>query len=350
MANDAPLDTPPYVAAIKNSGKTIYDPIIAGDPLLWIPSPALEKLLNAKLVGMSLAGLPIRTRSRVVKEAVCNALGYPVPRSFRKTQPRFPGQEFDTYIQKANNLQIWNEDLSPTRRYVLVRPDAADTIVRVRVVTGDTLAKLNTTGTLTQKYQARCIPGTQACELVSKSDTPLLAPLLSTSPPNVFLGSPAGPPQAGQILPIHELLRRLQLLLGHSFPDAGATQDRNRGAALHKEVCSVLGYKSYRDGGQFPDLPHQLLEVKLQTSPTIDLGLVEPISTAPLDVPAIDGAQPRHCDVRYAVFYGRASGGTVAITNLILTTGKDFFGRLPRFEGKVLSKKIQIPLPSNFFN
>lgn len=66
---------------------------------------------------------------------------------------------FDTYAQKSNNLQVWNEELSPSRRYVILRVDELDKIARVKVVNGEELAQLDTTGTLTQKYQARLIPG-----------------------------------------------------------------------------------------------------------------------------------------------------------------------------------------------
>src|SRR5262245_28487827 len=97
-------------------------------------------MLNAHLTGISLVGLPLRTRSKVVKAHVCEAMGYPTPLSFQKTQPRFPGQNFDTYIQKSNNLQIWNEEIAPARRYVIIRVSAADKILGVKVVTGETLA------------------------------------------------------------------------------------------------------------------------------------------------------------------------------------------------------------------
>lgn len=110
-----------YVEAIRQSGLSIYAPIEIGDPEFWIPTPELEQLLTRALAGVSLAELPLRTRSKVVKQHVCRALGYPVLSSFRKTQPRFPGQFFDTYVQKSNNLQVWNEELAPTRRYVIVR-------------------------------------------------------------------------------------------------------------------------------------------------------------------------------------------------------------------------------------
>ncbi|TCO69376.1 hypothetical protein EV655_1155 [Rhodovulum euryhalinum] len=148
-----------YKQAIAASGLTIYDPIKVGDPDLWVPTPELESLLDERLRGISLAGYALRTRSKVVKEHVCRALGYPVPPSFKKTQPRFVGQMFDTYAQKANNLQVWNEELSPSRRYVILRVDEADQVARVKVVNGEELAQLDTTGTLTQKYQARLVPG-----------------------------------------------------------------------------------------------------------------------------------------------------------------------------------------------
>lgn len=97
-----------YAGAIAASGLTIYDAIEVGHPDYWVPTPELEALLDEKLRGVSLAGLALRTRSKIVKEQVCRALGYPIPSSFKKTQPRFVGQMFDTYAQKSNNLQVWN--------------------------------------------------------------------------------------------------------------------------------------------------------------------------------------------------------------------------------------------------
>jgi hypothetical protein len=310
----------------------------------------LQAILDEGLRGLSLAGLPLRTRSKVVKERVCRALGYPVPLSFQKTQPRFPGQMFDTYTQKSNNLQVWNEELSASRRYVLIRVADNDVVTRVKIVTGDTLAQLDTTGTLTQKYQARCIPAGQSTELISGADTSLLAPFVT---PLVSLGHVATPvkhPQSGELLPIAVAFERLSKLVGTTFADAGSNQERNRGAALHRLVCAALGYASYQDDGQFPDVRHQLLEVKLQTSPTIDLGLVRPNSVELLDVPMIEGFQIRHCDVRYAIFYAAISGKVVKLSHFFLTTGEAFFSRFPQFQGKVLNAKLQIPLPADFFD
>lgn len=110
-----------YVEAIRASGLSIFD-LLTKDSPLFVPTRDLEKILDVGLRGFSTAGMPLRTRSKVVKSEVCKVLGYPVPKSFRKCKPhaRFPGQNFDMYVQASNNLQIWNEELKPRRRYVLV--------------------------------------------------------------------------------------------------------------------------------------------------------------------------------------------------------------------------------------
>jgi hypothetical protein len=339
-----------YAEAIRQSGLSIYAHIDVGDPTLWIPTPELEKLLNRGLCGLSLEGLPLRTRSKVLKENVCQILGYPIPTSFKKTQPRFPGQLFDTYVQKSNNLQVWNEELSPNRRYVIIRLNSNSIITKIKVVNGERLAKLDTTGTLTQKYQARLIPGQMHAELVSDKDTLLLRPFVRENIDLFTINSPSSNPRSGELLPIHEIFEKLKILVGTSFSNSGLDQERNRGAELHRMVCAALSYKNYHDDGQFPDVRHQLLEVKLQTSPTIDLGFVCPDSTEILDVPQIAGQQIRHCDVRYALFYAETDGKDITLTHFFLSTGESFFSRFPKFQGKVLNKKLQIPLPRDFFD
>jgi hypothetical protein len=351
MAKNTPAD---YKRFVQSSGKTIYDPIEVGDANLWIPTLHLEALLNDGLRGKVLKDsesktLPNRTRSKVVKSYACKALGYPVPESFKKTQPRFFGQQFDTYAQKSMNLQIWNEELSPTRRYAIIQISEDDVVLRVRVVNGQELALLDTTGTVTTKYQARLETRTNTHELISAKDT---APMLAHVRPGILFEASASPidePESGALLPIGEIFNRLSPLVGKSFADPGMDQERNRGAALHSLICKYLGYSRYEDKGQFPDIRHQLLEVKLQTSPTIDLGLVLPSSEDHLDSRQLGNHHPRHCDTRYAMFYAITDGISVTLTHLFVTTGACFFTRFRRFEGKITNGKIQIPLPHNFF-
>jgi len=340
-----------YPKRISERNLSIYDPLEEENQDLWVPTSELERLLNNGLIGFSTSGLPLRTRSKVIKQEVCRILGYPIPISFKKTQPRFPGQLFDTYIQKSDNLQIWNEDISLSRRYVIIKVSQDDIVERVKVVTGETLSALDTTGTLTQKYQARLSPNASTLELIVSEDTDILHFLLrETDFPTSFTSSPIQNPAANSILPIKMIFERLQSLVGYHFPDTGYDQERNRGEQLHRLICAALGYNNYSDDGRFPDIRHQLLEVKLQTSPTIDLGLVCPNSKEDLDIPTIEGVKIRHCDVRYALFYATTDGDHVTLTHFFLTTGEAFFDRFPQFGGKVVNKKLQIPLPNDFFD
>ncbi|MGH7239012.1 MAG: restriction endonuclease, partial [Candidatus Saccharimonadales bacterium] len=162
--------------------------------------------------------------------------------------------------------------------------------------------------------------------------------------------TPIEEPESGALLPIGEIFNRLLPLVGKSFVDPGMDQERNRGATLHRLVCHSLGYNHYDDKGQFPDIRHQLLEVKLQTSPTIDLGLVLPSSEDQLDIRQLGNYHPRHRDARYAMFYANTDGKLVTLTHIFLTTGADFFSRFRRFEGKIINGKIQLPLRRDFFS
>ena len=193
----------PYQQQISERKISIYDSLEDDNHDLWIPTEKLEELLNDGLIGFSTSGLPLRTRSKVVKQEVCRILGYPIPKSFKKTQPRFFGQSFDTYIQKSNNLQIWNEDISDSRRYVIIKVSQNDIVEKVRVVTGKVLSDLDTTGTLTQKYQARLSLSDSTTELVSPVDTELILPLLQDdNAPTSFSSNPTQIPSTASLLSI----------------------------------------------------------------------------------------------------------------------------------------------------
>lgn len=337
-----------YVENITNSGMTIHDPITIGDPNVWIPDQQLESILNESLCGRDVE-LPLRTRSKVIKQFICEALGYPIESSFPKCQPRFTGQNFDVYNQKSNNLQIWNEEVAPQRRYVIVGIDENERIHKVKVINGIELVDLDKTGKITTKFQAQFGHSNVDCELISDIDTHTLLPYLSdeTFLPNNEI-SPIDYPSTQQILPIKEIYARLSTLIGQSFIDPGVTQERNRGAGLHNLVCHALGYSSYADDGKFPDIKNQILEIKLQTSPTIDLGIVCPNSEEGIGF-AVGSTPVQHNDTRYAVFYAHTDNTDVTITNLVITTGRDFFSRFPQFQGNVKNGKIQMLLPNDFY-
>lgn len=333
--------------AIAAWGSDIYEPLGA-HPHLVYSQPELEALLREELAGEVFAG-PIKTRSKDAKQAVARALGYPVPTSFRRVRPRFPGQDLDVYVQQHDNLQIWNEELSPTRRYVLIRVDDAGTMVSVRVVEGSLLAAFDTTGTLTSKYQANRRPGSAGSALVSRLDTPgfiaELAPVDALPEEVLRRQLPGDPPVRGSVLTIRALYNRLLSLVGSSLEYS--TSERLRGARLHQLVCEMLGLASYADTGRFPDVVSQALEVKLQTSPTIDLGLVTPDSGEPAVT-----LSPRlvHSDARYLIAYAARVDERLRIDHIVVSTGADFFTEFQRFRGLVQNRKLQLRLPRGFFD
>lgn len=332
--------------SIFESGASIAIPLEVTDAN-YLSDQELTFLLKSHLIGLSTANLPLRSRSKFVKSEVCKAIGYSVPATFKKTQPRFLCQNFDIYVQKSNNLQIWNEKVASTRRYVIILVSHLHIITNLKVINGDELAQLDKTGTLTQKYQARIGKLINTPELFSTKDSANISSLLGLNIPSIPL-RPTDPPQIKFLLPLDELANRLSSLIGFEFEDTGYDQDRNRGGILHKVTCQQLGYKTAEDNGKFPDILNQLIEVKLQMSPTIDLGLVKPDTTEPFL--KIGSTIVRHCDVRYLIFLAERNDNKIKITNFALGYGIDFFNKFTLFEGKKINKKIQIPLPKSFFN
>lgn len=335
---------PNYVQNITDSKISIYDHINPEDRDLYIPTFALEQIISDYLIGFSLEGLPLRTRSKVVKAKICEALGYPTPRSFIKIQPRFPGQNFDVYTQKSMNVQIWNEEVDAARRYVFLRVDENDIITSVRVISGDVLAKFDRTGKLTTKYQATMASFNNS-HLFSEDSINVSNWIehphnsLNNINPNYY-------PTPNQLLPIEEIYDRLLPMVGLNIDYLNPLQERNRGAELHSLICEYLGYSIYEDDGNYPDIANQLLEIKLQTSPTIDLGLHSPEDGEP--IVTIGDTTFYSEDVRYVIFDGSVEGHYIRLNHLYVVAGYKFTQHFPLFNGQ--NAKIQLPLPIDFFD
>lgn len=337
------------VKALQDSALTIYDLVLPDRSDLFFSDQELELLLRHELRGLELLG-PIRTRSKTAKEVVASTLGYGIPATFKRTNPRFPGQDFDLYVQSNDNLQIWNQEVSPERRYVLIRPNENGIVRDVRVVRGKQLAEWDPTGTLTSKYQAKRILGRSGSMLVSAQDTARFAEVLKPGPvpADVLESQSSGAsPTPGSVLSIGEVFARVLRLNGTQLPPVGAEQDRVRGELLQTSVTHALGLAKHDNRRQWPDIVSQALEVKLQTSPTIDLGLILPTDPSPAS--SLDPSL-RHCDARYVVVYGIVdSTGRTTIQEIVVTTGADFFDEFVQFDGLVKNSKLQIRLPADLF-
>ena len=335
-----------YRENIQNSGLSIGEPIRSYDDNLFIPSKELERLLNQHLVGFNLGGLPPKSRAKTVRIEICKALGYPIPTSFKRTKPRFAGQKFDVYTQQRRNVQVWNDEVDSSRRYVFVLPDDNSIISRVKVITGDQLASYDRTGTLTSKYQAKMVSYPTGT-LFSKSDSQNVLEWCGRDV-DLSIMSSNDSPVNGNLLKIEDIFMLLKTLEGSTIPYLNALQDRNRGAALHELICEKLGYLSFNDDGSYPDVLNQLLEIKLQTSPTIDLGLHAPNDSQ--IVHKADGRTFRSEDVRYVIADSSVEETVVRINCLHMVNGIDFIEFFPLFGGKGKNTKLQIPVPKNFFD
>jgi hypothetical protein len=246
-------------------------------------------------------------------------------------------------------VQIWNDEINPSRRYAVLGLDASYRVIGVRVLEGTELARFDGTGRLTSKYQARRRADGLGSKRVSALDTSrfvsVMHPVDELSATTMGAMIPVQAPEPGRVLSISALHERLLGLVGRELDDLPS--ERLRGELLHRLACATLGLGSYADTGQFPDILCQALEVKLQCAPVIDLGLITPDSKEP----AITiSPYLRHCDARYLVAYATREGAMLRIAHIVTSTGADFFDEFRRFGGRVQNRKLQLKLPRDFYD
>jgi hypothetical protein len=139
------------------------------------------------------------------------------------------------------------------------------------------------------------------------------------------------------------LLKKMvaEKLIGFKL-DAAAT--KNRGQALEKKVLDLLGYVANENDllyGAFPDIRNQLLEVKVQDSPTVDLGKFSPEK----EEIVIEDSCLTTFDVRYLI--ALTNPKTEIIEGIILSPGEKL-GELFSYVSAE-SYKCQRAIPMSFF-
>ena len=309
----------------------------------------LQSILEKSLVGSGPFIGPNKTLSKALKVRIAEILGYETPKSFARRAGAIPAQDLDVFVQKTDNVQPWNGKLIVNRRYAVIRPDASGRIQAVRVVSGRDLLALDRTRSVTTKLQARVDPHISALQLVNARDTEAMTPFLSGDGMDLRGADPLAPPRPGAVIPIRDLARCLMDLIDCAFDDPGPHADRGRGEIFHRLVLDHLGYAKRGDTGRLPDIPGQLVETKLQTRDTIDLGQHDPSSAQRLDgqLGAL-GLAPR--DVRYVVASGDIIDGKVHISRITLVSGAWFLTRFEPCRGRGQNEKLQIRLPRDFFD
>lgn len=261
------------------------------------------------------------------------------------------------------NLQVWNR--IPNSRNVLIKyqdrtaircKDIFCIMVKINIELQNIESiivatpqyiehKFGKFGVPTIKYQAIINPTTRSSIIGSEQkiiifpDTPKMKPLLRESK-EINLASISDVPLAQQLLPIEDIANIvIPKLIGKKLY---GQDTKNRGQALEREVATLLGY-SANDSlvGGYPDIYNQAMEVKVQDSPTIDLGKETPVH--PICV--YDGLAITTEDIRYLI--ALTNPQTSTIEGMILAPGKELANILTMVSGT--SFKCQRSIPMNFF-
>lgn len=149
-------------------------------------------------------------------------------------------------------------------------------------------------------------------------------------------------PRVGQIFSL-DLIKRIvaEQLVGYKI-SPGAT--KNRGQELERKVLELLGYV-FSDTdllyGSFPDIPNQLLEIKVQDTQTVDLGKFSPEN----EEIVIEHLNLTTFDVRYLIALTNPDSGI--IEGIILSPGEQL-GSIFSYVSDI-SYKCQRSIPMAFF-
>jgi hypothetical protein len=287
----------------------------------------------------------------------------------RKGVPKITREFIDTYIVTSGdsyNLQVWNripasdtllikyesgESLKCSDvRFIFVRIDIFKNIVAsIIILTPDYIEKrFGNFGKPTIKQQL-LISSKVRKSIYESIDKIILFP--DTKKLSYYITHDYISPKSSMLeepnlksLYSIELLNKMvaEKLIGQKL-DSAAT--KNRGQALERMVLELLGYES-KEGdllyGDFPDIRNQLLEVKVQDSPTVDLGRFSPEREEMLF--AEKGLTTY--DVRYLI--ALTDPQTETIKGIILSPGKNL-GELFSYVGAA-SYKCQRSISMSFFD
>jgi len=134
------------------------------------------------------------------------------------------------------------------------------------------------------------------------------------------------PADPALIFSLDQLALLLKPLMGMDAPRDDSNrilEVRPKGHWFEFEVAKSLGYHYPPGAGLFPDLRHQLLEVKHHTgkSVTIDFGHHHPGSEEILEARWNEKARVRVCDIRYLIALAPPPKHQVSV--MVLATGEE---------------------------
>ncbi len=287
----------------------------------------------------------------------------------KKGVPKMLREFIDTYIVTSGesyNLQVWNR--IPNCKTVLIKYDSGESlkcddvryifikidlykniISAIIILTSDYIeSHFGKFGKPTIKHQllisnkARNQIYLSESKILSYSDTKKLSYLITDiyKEPD---SSIANDPSAQNLYSIKLLIEMVAKNLIGKKLDNNTT--KNRGQALERLTLELLGYKMAEKQnlvGGFPDIPNQLLEVKVQDTQTVDLGKFTPEKEEVI----VAENNLTTFDVRYLIALTNSQTGI--IEGVILAPGEKL-GEIFTHVSSV-SYKCQRSIPMRFFN
>ncbi|MCK9401312.1 MAG: hypothetical protein M0Q51_15140 [Bacteroidales bacterium] len=354
--------TPPKLVNTLTPSETLsqYFSELVGKPFILIGKTRTDGSNIRKLIASVLEKHPLPELAETGQFEIVPPKGKGVPKIAREF--------IDTYIVTSGisyNLQVWNrvpaaetllikyesgESLKCTDvRFVFVRIDTTkNTIASVIILTPDYIEqKFGKFGKPTIKHQL-LISRKVRKDIYESEDKILSFP--DSKKLSYYIQHDYLPPKSGMVeepdikhLFSIALLKKMvaEKLIGFKL-DAAST--KNRGQALEKKVLELLGYKIKEFDllyGAFPDIRNQLLEVKVQDSPTVDLGKFSPEK----EEIVIEDSGLTTFDVRYLI--ALTNPLTEIIEGIILSPGETL-GELFSYVSAE-SYKCQRAIPMIFF-
>ena len=308
-----------------------------------------------------------RLETANLPEAALNGTYEKVPPK-GKGIPKITRDFIDTYIVtsgKSYNLQVW--DRIPNSETLLIQYDSGENlkcndvrfvfvkidtdtekISSVLILTSDYIVKqFGNFGVPTVKHQL-LISGKIRKDIYQSKDKIIFyedtCNFKASTTSKYFKPTSKiiDKPKRNEIFSL-DLIKDLVLdnLIGYKIP---ANSTKNRGQELERKVSELLGYEIEEEDllyGGFPDIPNQLLEIKIQDTQTVDLGKFSPEKEELIDA----DLNATTFDVRYLI--ALTDPATEIIHGLILSSGENL-GDLFSYVSDQ-SYKCQRSIPMSFF-
>lgn len=281
----------------------------------------------------------------------------------QKGVPAFLREYIDTYIVTTGssyNLQVWNRNpnsasvqvdlkngetlLASDVRFVLGKINTDNCIESIIIMTPEYIEnKFGKFGKPTVKQQL-IISNKKREDIIHNgsmviSDSNLPDTLLSCADETIS-DDVSIKDEPNRVLPIKVIDERItDKLIGEKLDISLST--KQRGQQLERMVAYQLGYRDMQNGleGGYPDIRNQMLEVKVQDSPTIDLGKYSPQFEEQIN----DNFTTR--TIRYLIALTNAMDGE--IDGLIMCPGEELGKHFTYVAEK--SFKCQRSIPMSFF-